>query len=304
MVSREERAWAAGFFDAEGSASAFAGRHSMRAEVSASQASRTGVPEELRRFQAALGGLGAIYGPFRGSLYYWKSARYEVVFDTAIELWPWLSQPKRDQMLRTLENGMGGSTRKRRAFDRSPLVEVSHDRREELAWAGGFFSGEGSIALFSDSRTRRDYRYGSLYVTQATADGTTPVTLLRLSGALFGLGRVRGPFTRHDPWSKLPQYRWSIRSREGVQAALAAMWPWLGSRVRRKAEETLRTINGQTRRYAERDGRGRWSTHADLRAGPASSNLALSAARRWPSGPAARPGQSSGRSTRPVGTFG
>ena len=71
VVTGNELAWAAGFFDGEGSASSWLPKRRMtrRRQMSASQG---GVPGEyplvLVRFRAATGGRGGITGPYRGYL--------------------------------------------------------------------------------------------------------------------------------------------------------------------------------------------------------------------------------------------
>lgn len=53
----------------------------------------------------------------------------------------------------------------------------------------------------------------------------------------IGLGTVRGPYTRND--GKPPLWVWRVGSFEGMQAAIAMLWPWLGSRRRARAHEVL-----------------------------------------------------------------
>lgn len=108
-MSDLELAWAAGFFDGEGC--------TCVARVYPSERSR-GRPSVLRltigqkevttlqRFQAAIGGLGSITGPYsfkNGTPYRFTASSR----DTEIilpRLWPYLSEPKKQQALRAVDD--------------------------------------------------------------------------------------------------------------------------------------------------------------------------------------------------------
>lgn len=97
-MDTHELAWAAGFFDGEGCADI--ARNSQQKEylrLVVRQKDR----RPLERFQAAVGGVGAIHGPYsRGNpCPCWKvvGSRAEQV---AKLLWPYLSEPKREQLRR------------------------------------------------------------------------------------------------------------------------------------------------------------------------------------------------------------
>src|SRR5713226_2076949 len=96
-------AWAAGFFDGEGSVSTFASpRGATTVRISVSQASRDGVPAALSRFQAAVGGHGTIVGPYRAYLYYWHTKRVGSIEHVSSALWSQLGAVKREQLSRCL----------------------------------------------------------------------------------------------------------------------------------------------------------------------------------------------------------
>lgn len=63
---------------------------------------------------------------------------------------------------------------------------------------------------------------------------------------MLGIGTIRGPVQRKDPWSKLPQYEWGIRSYEGVQAVIGLLWPWLDVATRVEARWTLERYRSLT----------------------------------------------------------
>jgi hypothetical protein len=85
--------------------------------------------------------------------------------------------------------------------------------RAEIAWAGGFWEGEGTITC-----RRRDGAF-SLSACQKERE---PLEHLQ---RIFG-----GTIYRH---SSRDIFDWQLNKFEHVQATIAAMWPWL-SRRRKK----------------------------------------------------------------------
>lgn len=109
-----ERAWAAGFWDGEGSATCTRNLShldgslgSLNAQISVSQ-SGDGAVELLERFQKAVDGLGKIkgpYGPYRGNRlprWEWRLHSYQDVLTFTRLLWPFLGNVKRQQLRRIL----------------------------------------------------------------------------------------------------------------------------------------------------------------------------------------------------------
>lgn len=103
-TATEELAWAAGFFDAEGSVCSLKHRtHEgyRLIEASLTQGCPFGVPPELTRFLRAVG-VGHVNGPMIQAgatepIYRWKSARLVDVQATMDLLEPWLGEVKRRQ---------------------------------------------------------------------------------------------------------------------------------------------------------------------------------------------------------------
>ena len=97
---RTELAWAAGFFDGEGST----GAHNRALRLIVGQTETT----TLERFQRAVGGLGYIRTrppPPRAHWkqeYDWRCDRYADSRAVLEALWPFLSRPKRAQALRAI----------------------------------------------------------------------------------------------------------------------------------------------------------------------------------------------------------
>ncbi len=112
--------------------------------------------------------------------------------------------------------------------------------REELAWAGGLFEGEGT---FSDKK-----RNGRTVAIKAAIKMTDLDVLQRFQRAV-GVGSISGPYqitTAKGNESK-PIYTWAISSFEGTQAVIAMLWPWLQSRRRVKAKALIAAFMTQPR---------------------------------------------------------
>src|ERR1700704_6344867 len=90
--------------------------------------------------------------------------------------------------------------------------------RHELAWAAGFFDGEGWAG-------RKRPRGVGAQIHQADNDGV-PSALTRFQAALDGLGRIAGPVRKPD---RRDLYRWVVSSKGDVQLLVQLLRPWLGS---------------------------------------------------------------------------
>lgn len=99
-IDREELAWAAGFYDGEGSTFLRKSHDIKRPSMGISQLERL----PLERFQAAVGGLGRIYpgSPSSGTTWMWHANRVGDTYTVIALLWHWLSEPKRWQARRVL----------------------------------------------------------------------------------------------------------------------------------------------------------------------------------------------------------
>lgn len=103
--------------------------------------------------------------------------------------------------------------------------------REELAWAAGFFDGEGHSRAGSRERSGMCLR-----ITRNDSE-----VLYRFKNALLGMGSILGPYKRKNGGSDFFEY--SLTGGYKVQAAIAMLWPFLGSIKKRQAANTL--INGR-----------------------------------------------------------
>jgi hypothetical protein len=89
--------------------------------------------------------------------------------------------------------------------------------RHELAWAAGFFDGEGWAG------TKKPRGVGA-QINQADDHGV-PSVLTRFQAAVDGLGRISGPVRKPD---RRDLYRWVVSSKGDVQLLLQLLSPWLG----------------------------------------------------------------------------
>jgi hypothetical protein len=115
----------------------------------------------------------------------------------------------------------------------------------ELAWAAGFFDGEGHISYHETVRRRRGNTYHSralvFMVVQTGKPGDEPPHVLtRFQNAVGGLGVVEGPIR----WKNMPAHwtsRWQFRPNNWTetQAMIAMLWRWLSPIKRTQARDSL-----------------------------------------------------------------
>ncbi len=105
---------------------------------------------------------------------------------------------------------------------------------EDLAWAAGFFDGEGTTCGSHAAR------YPHLSVSQAGTVEEPPQALVRFQWAVGGLGLISGPV--RDPHGRRPKWAFHMSGFECVQAVVAMIWPWLGNVKREQATRALLTF--------------------------------------------------------------
>lgn len=104
--------------------------------------------------------------------------------------------------------------------------------REELAWAAGFFDGEGSTGF-----RRQHKRAGQMRLSISQVDRRS---LDRFRAAVGEIGSVLGPYhKRYGANGVRSIYDFSTASFEKVQAIVALLWTWLGAAKREQAREVL-----------------------------------------------------------------
>ncbi len=129
--------------------------------------------------------------------------------------------------------------------------------REELAWAAGFFDGEGSTSLRCKNRGRArkaDYIMPMLSISQHYS----PECLLRFREAVGGFGTMNGPY-RYANSPNADRWTWAARRHEEAQAVIVRLWPWLSSPKRKQAVAAFAAYNSDTQT------RRRWNRHQPIR---------------------------------------
>ncbi len=104
-------------------------------------------------------------------------------------------------------------------IDASAQTEVR--KRLELAWAAGFFDGEGWAGATGPRRRRTKQPHAQ--INQSDPDGV-PEVLLRFRQAV-GVGRIGGPALEAG---KLPRYWWVASSRNDVERTYELLQSCLG----------------------------------------------------------------------------
>jgi hypothetical protein len=226
-MDRHEFAWAAGFFDGEG----WANRAGRGVQSRINQSDIHGMPAVLLKFQRIVG-VGRLKGPKveegKQDLYWWEVTSRPDVARVADLLGPWLCQPKRAEF----EWALGRSVAR-------AIWPASAS--EELAWAGGFFDGEGSTYL-EKHRTHVGHFVPRLHVSQSS-EGCVAPTLMRFKAALGDLGSISGEHPgkgKHRPYR-----RWRAFTPADVLLGLHMVWPFIGDVKRSQAQLVMQVIHSQ-----------------------------------------------------------
>lgn len=99
MMKETELAWAAGFFDGEGTTCCVFNNEYRSIRLSVPQ----NEVEPLERFQRAIGGLGVIYPPYTGSTYSLQITGWPGVKRVIDLLFPYWCDPKRTQAMTAVD---------------------------------------------------------------------------------------------------------------------------------------------------------------------------------------------------------
>ncbi len=271
-----DRAWAAGVFDGEGTTSQQIGYLQVRVPQAGDCIAPPGV---IRRFWEAMGGVGSIGGPYDpvppGKLPQWTYTASGARACTVLAaMWPWLGEVKRRQAQMALQAcrpsqfGAFGQSLVAADLELSvgsvPLTFGRIDRRRrggpsgarlgeipnatELAWAAGFFDGEGSTFNLQARR------YPKISISQNGPIERPPDVLVRFRQAVLEIGDLDGPI--HDQGRI--KWHYFVDGHDLVQAVIALIWPWLGEVKRVQAVAALREYREQgrpLRRPGQRRGR-------------------------------------------------
>jgi len=104
----------------------------------------------------------------------------------------------------------------------------------ELAWAAGFFDGEGYVGSTLRFNGTKRYRRIDVQITQIDAE-----VLERFRDAV-GVGKVYGPY--HSKRRINPMWKYGVGSVHDVMHVLDLLRPYLCSIKTKQAEEAVRTF--------------------------------------------------------------
>ena len=112
----------------------------------------------------------------------------------------------------------------------------------ELAWAAGFFDGEGHIGVHvGDHSQGRPWKRIDLYLSISQVDRRV---LDRFRDAV-GVGSVNGPYIHPSVAARKneqPRYYFTTAKFEHIQAVVAMLWQFLSPVKREQALSALRTV--------------------------------------------------------------
>lgn len=107
---------------------------------------------------------------------------------------------------------------------------IKHGSCEELAWAAGFFDGEGHTGQSGRA------------LIMAIGQSSSPFTLNRFRRAV-GDGTVYGPYKRGDTRELV--YRWQTKNASVVKRVAARLLPFLSPPKRRQIREAFKSWNSR-----------------------------------------------------------
>lgn len=106
--------------------------------------------------------------------------------------------------------------------------------RESLAWAAGFFDGEGWAS------TARYHRVtGGMTATLTLGIGQADREVLDRFASIMGVGSVTGPTRSRTTL----MWAYKVHGYEKVQAVACRLWPWLGSSAHRSPQFSVMVSN-------------------------------------------------------------
>jgi len=126
----------------------------------------------------------------------------------------------------------------RRSGDTTVRLDLTRSKQVEIAWAAGFYDGEG-CTLAAGRR-----RYPKITISQAGPLARPPQVLVRFRQAVGGVGYVTGP-ELDDSGKHKPRWTYHLQGGDPVSAVVGVMWPFLGDVKRAQADWVL------TRYYAQ-----------------------------------------------------
>src|SRR5258708_6300810 len=105
----------------------------------------------------------------------------------------------------------------------------------ELAWAAGFFDGEGNVGCVKHE-SRKQATYLRIHAQIAQVDRRV---LDRFHRAV-GVGHVRGPY--QPSGNRRPVFCWSTQSKFGVETVALLLSPYLGEIKQEQFRQSLEAM--------------------------------------------------------------
>lgn len=93
----------------------------------------------------------------------------------------------------------------------------------ELAWAAGFFDGEGSTSCSPKIIKGRNYLFLCMQLSQVGE--LMPETLQRFRDAV-GIGKIYGPYQPATS-TRQPVWKWQVQAESDVKAVVEKLKPYL-----------------------------------------------------------------------------
>lgn len=141
---------------------------------------------------------------------------------------------------------------RQRSRDRLCPIEVPAPDSHDLAWAAGFFDGEGCFLAspgtkYDTSEGPKSRRYLRLTVTQRYEP------LLKKLQDIFGAGRV---YAQKERPTSSAGFAWTCNGRAAFFVA-DQMWPWLGEQKKADFKRALRAVRGSRTDFVRQPQHGR-----------------------------------------------
>lgn len=255
-VDGAELAWAAGFFDGEGTTIARGESrrpeyHQLRASVP--QRGHDSAPHVLLRFQKVVLGMGYIEPPTAEGVYTWRARGFEEAQALIALLWRHLGPVKKAQAAAAMrvvraqyENGRYAPRPPRRssvshtAYLHAASVSNS-PLNLEPAWAAGFLDAEGCFGVVRSRPRRRGAAWYRIRVSASQhGDEAIPAEVLERLQRALGIGRIE----RHG---EADDFKWLAEGPSNVERVLAITAAWLGPVKLRQAHDALEAFAAQVR---------------------------------------------------------
>lgn len=116
------------------------------------------------------------------------------------------------------------------------MTPIYEPEAMELAWAAGFFDGEGNATV---DRGKKPYKYLRLQIAHVR-----PEPLVRFIAAV-GVGRLLGPYDRGPQVpNQKPIHRWAVVGRT-AESVVPLLWPYLSIPKREQIEWAREQANGE-----------------------------------------------------------